>query len=275
VRKIGKALWLALGLLGVLIIGLVDYCTGPEIAFSLFYLIPVSIVAWYSGRFEGILISFLSAVAWLMADIFSGRVYSSPIIGYWNAFSRLGFFLIVTWLLSVLKNTLRREQELSRRDPMTGAANSRYFHELAQAEISRAKRYDHPFTIAYLDVDNFKAVNDTFGHKIGDQVLLAVVHSLKNHLRSTDIIGRLGGDEFACLLVETDQGAARIVMSKLFKHLTEDMSKHHWPITFSVGVLTCNIMPSTVDEIIHIADELMYSVKKRGKNNIIFSYYSG
>ena len=274
-RKIQKVFWLVLGLLGVLIIGFVDYFTGPEIAFSLFYLIPVSMAAWYSGRIEGILISFTSAIAWLMADLFSGRVYSNSIIGYWNAFSRLGFFLIVTWLLSALKNTLRREQELSRKDLTTGAVNSRFFHQLAQAEIDRAKRYSHPFTIAYLDLDNFKAVNDTFGHRTGDQVLLTVTRSMKSHLRSTDVVGRLGGDEFACLLIETDQDAAKIVMSKLFKQLLEDMSNHHWPITFSIGVLTCNRVPSTVDELIHVADELMYSVKRSGKNNIIFSDYTG
>ena len=118
--------WMTTGFIFVVAVGVVDFLTGSEIAFSLFYLIPIVLVTWFSGRNLGFPISGTSAIAWFVADALSGQTYSQPAILYWNATVRLGFFVIVTLLLPALKE-LEREKENARIDYLTGAANRRFF----------------------------------------------------------------------------------------------------------------------------------------------------
>ncbi|MCK7506617.1 MAG: GGDEF domain-containing protein [Desulfobacterales bacterium] len=127
--------------------------------------------------------SLVSACAWIGADVLDGHPYSHIYIPVWNTFIRFSFFIIITLLLSSLKSYMEREKELSRIDYLTGAVNARLFYELVQAEIDRFQRYERPFTLAYMDLDNFKSVNDQFGHSIGDQVLKIVVSSTRKYLR--------------------------------------------------------------------------------------------
>ncbi|HEY43301.1 MAG TPA: GGDEF domain-containing protein [Anaerolineae bacterium] len=256
-------------------IGLSDFLTGYEFAFSLFYVIPITLVTWLMGRRLGIMASLTSAFVWFGADAATGHPYSHPLIPIWNSLIRLSFFVIITLLLSTARNAMEREKELARTDSLTGAVNSRLFYELAQMEIDRSQRYEHPFTVAYFDLDNFKTVNDQFGHPTGDQVLRTVVCYIKAHLRKTDVIARLGGDEFALLLPETSQESARVAISKLQSGLLEEMEKNNWPVTFSIGVLMCNVAPHTADELVRKADELMYSAKRDSKNAIRYSTYAG
>jgi hypothetical protein len=174
----GPAFWAATGVLLVAVMGYVDYVTGYELSFSLFYLIPVCLVAWYSGRRLGLVISMLSAVAWPMADVASGHTYTYPALHVWNMLIRLGFFVIVTLLLAALHDAHDAEQRHARTDFLTGLLNARHFQEVADAELERVRRYGGPFSLAYLDLDNFKHVNDTFGHEVGDDVLATVGRQL-------------------------------------------------------------------------------------------------
>jgi len=135
-------------------------------------------------------------------------------------------------------------------------------------EINKARRYGHTFTLAYFDADNFKTVNDQLGHHVGSQLLVRVVEIMKQNLRVTDLIARIGGDEFAILLPETGAEQARMVVQKLCEKLSAEMRESGWLVTFSVGVLTCTDPPQTVDEMIKIADGLMYEVKKDSKDAI-------
>jgi diguanylate cyclase (GGDEF)-like protein len=257
-----------LGILTVFLVGAVDYLTGPEISFSIFYLLPIFVVAWYTRKDLGIGIALLSAIVWLTADLIGGHVYSHSVIGYWNAAVRLGIFLVVALLVSKIRETLEEERELARKDGLTNAANVRFFYEILEAERRRAERYNRPFTVAYLDIDNFKVVNDRHGHRAGDELLLTVVNSIRGNIRSTDAVGRLGGDEFALLLPETDAGSARVVVHKVRDSLLETVRKKEYPVTFSIGVMTYVKPPASINEILHETDKLMYSVKTGGKDGI-------
>ena len=160
-------------------------------------------------------------------------------------------------------------------DYLTGAANTRLLYELTQMEIDRFERYGHPFTLAYLDLDDFKRLNDKFGHAVGDLVLRKLVNAARRNLRKADIVARLGGDEFALLLPETNQESALVVLSRIQRNLLEEMMRGSWPITFSIGVITCSSSPQSADELVKMADELMYSVKREGKNGIKYSNFAG
>jgi diguanylate cyclase (GGDEF)-like protein len=273
--KLRKPLHILAGFLLIALIGVADFLTGYELAFSVFYVLPISIVTWLIGQWCGIIASFASALVWLGADVASGHPYSNPLIPIWNSLIRLSSFIIITLLISAVKSAMEREKELGRIDSLTEAVNSRFFFELAQIEIDRLQRYKHPFTLIYIDLDNFKIANDQFGHSTGDQVLRTIVSYAKEHLRRTDVVARLGGDEFALLMPETSQESACVAISKLQSGLLGEMRRNNWPITFSIGVLTCNTAPRTIDELVRMADRLMYTAKRDRKNTIRYSTYTG
>ncbi|MDY6844311.1 MAG: GGDEF domain-containing protein, partial [Thermodesulfobacteriota bacterium] len=160
------------------------------------------------------------------------------------------------------------EKEVARTDYLTGIANRRFFFKLTNIEIKRSRRYKTPFTFVYLDLDNFKTINDCLGHHTGDTLLRTVAHTIKKNIRSTDFAARLGGDEFAILLTGTEATSAHVVIQKLQSELLHVMRQNKWPVTFSIGILTLNGASTTIDEVMKKADILMYSAKQNGKNMI-------
>ncbi|MDH3292377.1 MAG: GGDEF domain-containing protein [Gemmatimonadota bacterium] len=253
------------------IVGGLDFVTGFEISFAFLYLVPVAFAAWFLGQGWGIGISVLSAVAWFEAFRLSGGTVSSSVILFWNASTRLGFFMVVTVLLALLRRALDQARSLSRMDGLTGVTNGRTFRDLATTEIARARRYGRPFTVAYIDLDNFKTVNDHFGHSSGDSLLRTVAGVMRDAVRASDIVARMGGDEFTLLFPETDSDAARAGIEKLRTLLLAAMAERAWPVTFSIGVLTCQSSPTTADELIAAVDALMYEVKHNTKDSVAYS----
>ena len=271
----GKPFWAIAGMVFVLAIGVIEYHVSYEISFSLFYLLAISAVTWFGGRWIGIATSVAAISCWITVDvILLSHGYSHPVIPFLNFTIRFIVFLIVVLLLSALRKAQDRERELARIDFLTGAVNKRFFSELMQMELERAERNGQPFTVVYFDIDNFKYVNDHYGHATGDKVLCATVTQAKNQLRKIDVVARLGGDEFAFLLPGTDQAAASVAVPKVQIGLMDEMRKNGWPVTYSIGVLTCMTPPKSIDEVIKLADELMYSVKNKGKNAIRYSVFA-
>ena len=256
---------LVLGLLIIGILGEIDIITGPEISFAIFYIIPVSFITWRVGRRAGVACSILSAAVWLFADAVSGATYSSLTVALWNAGVRLGFFLIVTYTLAALSVML----ELVRTDYLTGLANGRGFHDMADNEIHRSQRGGYSFTVAYVDIDDFKTVNDELGHGVGDALLRLVGSTLRKSTRRSDTVARLGGDEFAILLPETTFDSSSSAIQKIHDALTVALKSAHWQVTFSIGAATFETAPQSVATALDQADKLMYEAKHGGKNAVI------
>jgi diguanylate cyclase (GGDEF)-like protein len=272
VKKVSKPIWIVLGVLLLSMVAYLDYITGVEFSFSLFYLLPITLISWAISERLGLVFAILGCGAWIVVDIWSGNRISNLFAYIWNSTARLGFFLLPVFIIR-LNRALQREQELARTDFLTGVLNARFFHEMALMEINRSVRYKRPFTIAFIDVDNFKTINDTFGHTIGDSVLRNIALNIKEHLRKTDMIARVGGDEFVVLLPETDAQTAPVVISNMQRELLKGMNENGWSITFSIGVLTLSATQISVDEILGKADQLMYSVKNNGKDNAQYATY--
>jgi diguanylate cyclase (GGDEF)-like protein len=259
-------------LAGILLISAINYLTGEEISVSIFYLIPVAIATWYCGQRSGILFGILSASFWLVADIVSNS-YTNQLSPYLNVLFRLTLFLVAIRLLVKLKTYIGIEKQLARTDSLTGLLNVLGFTQQVEMLFDLAGRHNRPLVLGYIDLDNFKRINDERGHSEGDRVLQTIGKVIAASLRATDVAGRMGGDEFAIVLPETDEAGAKTVFNTLGNALLQNMKQHGWPITFSMGVVCFNTPTIGFDEAIRFADSLMYRVKRRGKNNIVFERY--
>jgi diguanylate cyclase (GGDEF)-like protein len=229
--------------------------------------VPIALEAWHGGRRRGLLIAALASACWFLVHT-QERLELPVLVRLWNGAVRMSFFTIAAALLARLRAALTREETLARYDALTGALNRRFFYLLAQREILRARRQGQPLTIAYLDLDNFKQVNDTHGHEAGDELLRRFVELVRQHIRGTDLIARLGGDEFALLFPDTAVAGGRHVLDKLQELVSAQLADS--PVTLSIGALTFAADVPDIEELVHRADELMYRLKRGGKNAIEF-----
>jgi diguanylate cyclase (GGDEF)-like protein len=177
----------------------------------------------------------LSATVGGAANLTSGAIYSAQYVWFFNWLSQLSAFSLVGVLMSELHRRLQTERSLSRQDTVTVLANTRGFYEQASLLLTVAKRTSVPVTLAYLDLDNFKAVNDRHGHEAGDRALSEAATVLRRHARASDVVARLGGDEFAILLLDAGPEAARTMLERIRSLLSEAMKNRAWPITVSIG----------------------------------------
>lgn len=248
-----------------MLIGWSDYITGSELALSAFYLGPIALVSWFSGRQAGFVLAVLSAVMWGGAEFYGGKVYSTPAIGYWNVVVRGIMFLIVNHLVGAVRKELFTITELSQKDGLTGAVNRRFFTELAEVELARTVRHKRWVSLAYIDLDNFKTVNDTMGHELGDQLLKTVVDTLRENLRKPDIVCRVGGDEFLVLMPETDLEQSKIVIERLLERCRASFQEKKYPVSLSIGVVCCQ-GDVALQDMLKQADTQMYRSKTGGKD---------
>lgn len=257
-----------LGFILIGIVGFVDYVTGREVSFAIFYLLPIGLITWYTGRHPGMLASVASALTWFFDEYTGTDISQYPAVPYWNATGMLGFFLVVTYILAELKDAMQKEKKTARTDYLTGAENVGSFTEMVNDEIMRAERYGHPFSVAYFDLDDLKNINYTLGRSTGDELLREVVKTIKSATRKTDIVARLGGDEFAILMPETNCKHADAAVAKVHENLLKTMQMNNWPVTFSIGVVTFVIPPESVDALLRTVDAVMQGIKLDGKNEI-------
>ncbi len=262
---------LLLGLVGsIAAIGALDVASGAAYGMSLFYLAPVAIASWRISMRVGLALAVVAALLWFFSELSDGPYPVSATL--WNGFTRLVIYCGAAAVLASLRADRRRMHELlvsaessARTDPLTGLANSRAFNESLRAETTRLKRYGKALTIAYIDIDNFKCVNDQHGHSKGDDVLKQIADALRGTVRAGDLAARLGGDEFAVALWETSADQLHGFEDRLRAALTPIASQ--FPGTglgASIGfaVLGPN---ASFDDAIKAADEAMYAAKAARK----------
>jgi diguanylate cyclase (GGDEF)-like protein len=166
------------------------------------------------------LVTGVSVLTFILSNWAAGEAHSQEMIRYWNGFTRLLVYVLIIWLRQEFKRALAHERLLSQPDYLTGVANAREFHHQVNAELGRIDRYKHPISLAYIDLDGFKQVNDKLGHREGDTLLRVVAQSFQSAIRKTDLVGRLGGDEFGILFPNTDQAGAKCIMQRLHMGVT-------------------------------------------------------
>jgi diguanylate cyclase (GGDEF)-like protein len=266
-RPVQRVALTAVSLVLVAGVAWLDYVTGPHLSFGIFYLIPVGLCAWWGGFSYGILVALAGTYAWCLIDLVEGSMPSAA-IGIWNGIVRFSTLALVTSLTSRLHNAVARERRLARTDPLTGAANGRIFYEAAAAAAAHARESAAPLTIAYLDLDDFKQVNDRLGHAAGDEVLQLVTKTVQDHLHARGLLARLGGDEFALLLPGVDFGSAASLIAKIHRALVRELRERGWPVSASIGAVTFLRPAWDVDRMVQCADAVMYGAKQKGKRRV-------
>ncbi len=257
----------------VFLLGFIDFYTGHELVFEIFFLIIISLSILLTNMTFGIIIVILSAFAGLLVDISYTEKYTSVMYPIMNNTFKLCYYIVHAILLSKLLYLYQQANDLSLIDPLTNINNSRSFQIQLEHEIDKSNRTKLPISLVYFDIDNFKFINDNYGHSTGDVLLQTVASRIIKLIRPMDIIARLGGDEFALLLPETDLENAKPVVERLKDEVLDIANKNKWPITLSIGVVIFKETTLKFDDMIKHADELMYQVKNEGKNNIKFKIY--
>ena len=271
-RSLGTAV---LCVCAIAFVGWVDVVNAPESGLSLFYLIPILAAGWWLDIRMAIICAVFAAACWFAADVVSHREVTLS-LSIWNGTTRLFVYVLVGILIATLKRDrqrlqerLRMESSLARTDFLTGVPNTRAFLERLKAELSRVRRKSEPVCVAYLDLDNFKQVNDMHGHLVGDGLLKDVARAIAETVRSSDDIGRLGGDEFAVLLADTSADGAPAVGQRLVDRVSALGSKYPGAgLGVSVGIALLENPPDDAEMVLREADRAAYEAKSSGKARV-------
>ena len=243
--------------------------TRPSVQMIGYHLLPILMSAWLCSRRVTGLVTALS----LSTSLLVAHQALQPDAPLWEAVLAYasvclvlaGFALTAVGMRAVF---LRLENERNT-DPLTGLRNRRSFLELATYELAASARRRTVTTLASIDLDDFKRVNDTLGHAAGDQLLVEIGACLRRGFRKTDCIGRLGGDEFAVLLPDANEAEAAAVLDKVRRCLQPVFERFGGVAGISVGtVSTQQGAPTTVDALLALADERMYVTKRAAKGRL-------
>ena len=173
-----------------------------------------------------------------------------------------------------LRKAIYKLKKLSREDALTGLLNRRMILERATAEWVRWRRYVSAFSIMIIDADNFKSINDRYGHLVGDQVLRSIANTIKRSIRSVDMVGRLGGEEFVVVMPETSAEGALAASQNIMSHIrqarlrTDDFVIQ---MTVSIGIATVSLDDKNFDAVLQRADVALYAAKRQGKDRAVVS----
>ena len=262
----------ALRLVGYVFLTLLVYwvnaVTPPAARFGILYTIPVLLVTWTEGLAWGILLAvattvFREATAWVQMPA------DTPL--QWRILNGLAYLAVLGVAMAGLQSLRRSQAQLARlvtQDQLTSVLNARAFVARLGQELDRNRRYPRPLALLYMDLDNFKVINDTHGHQTGDAVLRLVADSMRSSVRHADVVGRLGGDEFAVLMPETDAALADAAAKRLIAGL-RNVFKGTPNVTASIGVVSCAATDASTDDLLRRADQAMYDAKKSGKDRVV------
>ncbi len=254
-------------LFGIAAIGAFDYASGTELRVYPLYYAPIGLLAWHRGRGGAVTAAIVCAASWLYFNLLAGMDASRPLIVIANTGVNGASFLFVGLLIAELRRTLAGVRALSRTDSLTLLRNSRAFFEDSAPLLALCSRTRRPVTVVYLDLDNFKSVNDTHGHQAGDALLKAVARALQEALRPSDLCARLGGDEFAILLPELGEHEVAVTLERILETVRAAATSASG-VTASIGATTFLSPPNDVESLIRQADSLMYEAKAGGRNRI-------
>ena len=266
-ERLARPALLILGLMLVTACRLGD-TTGRITLPTTWLLVTLLVVAgWSCSRQVAVGATLISLFAWCWIEAAAAANWTQLLPGQGMR------FVVALWLVAWigrLRELLAQAYRLARLDSLTGLPNRQALVEALDAELSRTRRFGRPFTVALLDCDGFKGINDRGGHLAGDEVLRLIALALKQHTRRYDCVGRLGGDEFLLVLSEVDRENAVLVAERLRAALRHFVEREYPVLTFSLGVVTFRTADLDWEECVQRADEAMYAAKRQGPDQTRF-----
>lgn len=245
---------------------LADTRVPTDIRLGMFYLVPVLVATWYEGALWGGLCVAATVTLRMALEVAQA---GTPLA---LAAVHQSTFVVVSGITMFGFRHMRRTQdelhEMATHDHLTGALNAGAFRRRLTRELQRNRRYGRPSTLVYLDLDNFKGLNDSHGHLTGDTVLRLTADALRKAVREVDVVGRMGGDEFAVLMPETDGTLAATALNRLNASIGQTFNGVP-PVTASIGVVSFAGTKSTAEELLRRADQAMYEAKRAGKDRVV------
>lgn len=282
-RKRGLVRTLAL-LLIIAVIAAIDYATGMAVVISALYYIPIIAAGWFIRPERAVTVALVATLAWLAADVAWRGSDETQTIRTWNAFAGVLTLAAVTFLVQRARRehdallaanrqldlALARETETARTDALTGMPNARALSETLNRELARSRRSGTALSLLYIDLDDFKEVNDRYSHAAGDELLGRVGAALGSVLREGDIAARIGGDEFVVLLTGSSAESAKAVASRIVANVAGEAERYpDAPVGASVGVVHyARSFPAGAGEMLSRGDAVMYEAKHGGKGRV-------
>ena len=242
--------------------------TGADLRLGILYVVPVLLAASYDGLGWGIAFALATALLRFGVGIDQMPLDTSLQVRILNEVAYLTVVGVTIAGLSQLRRTQSQLRLLATHDPLTTVLNARAFASQLAQELGRNRRYGRPLALIYLDLDDFKKVNDAHGHATGDAVLRLVADAMRSAVRQADVVGRLGGDEFGVLMPETDGTLAHAVATRLAGGI-RTVFRGTPSVTASIGVVAVSGTEAGSDELLRKADQAMYEAKRAGKDRVI------
>lgn len=240
-----------------------DVLTPPDIRLHVLYIFPLAAIALHSTRMTAILSALALSVAFQFSTFSFHGIPSGPLVV--DALIAFASSVLTIALARATRDSHLATVNLATTDWLTGLHNRRKFMSIADMEIARQKRYGGVFSLAVIDLDKFKELNDSLGHQAGDMALKLLADVLRKHTRQTDSIARLGGDEFAILMPNTDEAECKSLCQLLSARIAKRMADATFAVTASIGHSTFEQVPESTAYALQQADKAMYAAKARGK----------
>jgi len=265
-----------------LVIAWLDHQTGPYFSFSLFYVVPILAASWWLGGGTGAIVALVSGLGWFVCELAWPETPNGVHL-VWNTLTRFSMFLLLSLVTARMRRDRRalarsnqalreladREARLARTDPLTGLLNVRAFREGLEQELCHARRLDLGLCLAVVDLNGFKAVNDTLGHGAGDEILRKVAGMMRDCVRADDLTARIGGDEFAICFHEADSKMAEKLARGLEERL-RGVTENGFPLRgASIGLACFDLPPTSYDALLTVADQAMYAAKRSADMGVV------
>lgn len=254
----------------VFAVGYCDYRTGYLVTLSFVYILPILAAVWAHGIRFGILVAALGTLVSVTAAYAAGLPMPNLLYPLWNDVMRFAVFATVAYLLGSCKHMLEHETREALSDPLTRIGNRRALLRALEAESNRVGHSGRCFSLLFIDLDDFKQLNDHAGHATGDQALAEIAEVIAATSRAMDITTRLGGDEFCVLLPDTDEVTLRPVVSRVNAEVEAHIAGRNWPIGMSVGAVTVRNASLSAYQVLEAADAAMYAAKTSGKRQVCY-----
>jgi diguanylate cyclase (GGDEF)-like protein len=262
-------LHVALGGFTLLVVAGAQALLDPALPIDLLYVLPVAVIALAGGRPMGVAAGVLAAVLRSAVETWSGVAYVHPAMALLSFLLAVLVYVLTAWFAAEITTAAQRARASALTDPLTGLGNRRYFEDVAERELNRSRRYGRPLALAFINIVNFRSVNEERGHAAGDALLRLVGEELPSGIRRSDIVARLGGDVFAILFPETPAEGAEVALGKLRERLLVLARDGGYDVGFSVGVAVSETGATTLKALLSAADATMYAAKRTGRGLVV------